>query len=314
VARVGRKSVFVLLILLVLTACQREATPVVPVNAIIYGQTVTGRLGAVESRWMFVGNRNDLITIEIMTSGEMPVVALVHANGDSVARLPASSGRLDRSRLPSTGQYAIVVGAGAGDFSLTLRLLNAGDMTPSPFPTPATTPTGENMLRVGDSRNGSLKTGDAQDLYTFAGKAGEVVTIRMAVVFGEIDPTLRLFGPDGAQVASDENSGGGRSAMIGGIKLPKGGVYFVRASGGGRTGDYLLSVESGVPAPTATPPPSPVPPTEGPSPTPTITPTVVLAAQIGALIHIGQTIQGSITSADQVDRFIVFGQRGHVPR
>jgi hypothetical protein len=310
--RIARQGIVLLLIFIGLTACQREATPVVPVNSIIYGQTVTGQLGAVESRWMFVGNRNDLITIEITTSGEMPVVALVHANGDSVARLPASSGRLDRSRLPSTGQYAIVVGAGAGDFSLTLRLLNAGDMTPSPFPTPATTPTGENMLRVGDSRNGSLKTGDAQDLYTFVGKAGEVVTIRMAVVFGEIDPTLRLFGPDGAQVASDENSGGGRSAMIGGIKLPQGGVYFIRASGGGRTGDYLLSLESGVPAPTATPPPSPVPPTEGPSPTPTITPTIVLAAQIGALIHIGQTIQGRITSADQVDRFIVFGPAGAV--
>jgi hypothetical protein len=160
-----------------------------------------------------------------------------------------------------------------------------------------------------ESRFGTLKTGDQFDTWVLNANAGAVISIAMNAGSGEIDPSLGLFAPDGSLLASDDNSGGGRNAVIAGVRLAQSGSYFIRASGNGRVGDYTLLVQSGLPP---TPTPTPILPTEGPSPTPSMTPTVVEAVQSGAQLRIGQTVEGEIRDAGQVDRLAVFGPAGAV--
>ncbi len=276
---------------------------------IAYGQTVKGQLAGYENRWIFIGTRGDLILVQFTSTREMPLVSVIGPGGDSVGRISPETGRLERFRLPSTGQYTLAVGSGSGDYALTLRLVSAADQTPTLPPTPTPIPISSNLIGVDESRTGMLKTADAQDTWVMEAQAGTIVTIRMDATSGEIDPSLRLFAPDGSLLASDDNSGGGHNALIAGLKLPQTGAYFIRASGNGRTGQYALSVRSGVP-PTATPTPALMLPTEGPSPTPTITPTVVEAVQSGAQIRIGQTVESEIRDGEQVDRIAVFGPAG----
>jgi hypothetical protein len=295
-----------------LAGCNRAPAPTLTSDVIVYGQTVQGSLTGGEHHWLFIGGRGDTITIRLTVSGDMPPITLLDPVGTAIARFPASLGVLERFKLLTSGQYAIAAIGGSGQYTLDLRLVVAGDQTPTASPTPSPPPASSRTLGLGESRTGTLQTGDAQDLWALAGQAGAVITIRMDATAGEIDPSLRLFAPDGSLVAGDEDSGGGRNALIAGVRLPVTGTYLIRAAGSGRIGDYVLSAEPGLPPPSPTPTATPVLPTPGPSPTPTITPTVIEVAQNGAQIRIGQTIQGTIASPDQVDRFVVFGAAGAV--
>lgn len=298
-------------------ACQAQnSTPTIPENPIAYGQTVRGQLAWRESHWLFKGQRDDTISLEFKVVGQvnLPTVAVIDAAGASLARIAPDTGRLDSFRLPADGQFTIVVGEGEGTYTLSLRQVEQTAQATGAPPTPGPLPITDNLIALGEARSGSLKTGDAQDLWAFNGQADTVITIRMDALTGDLNPTLRLFAPDGSLLASDQNTNRGRKALIGGLRLPVTGTYFIRASGGGRIGDYSLNMLAGAPIPTPTPTPLPtvILPTEGPSPTPTITPTVVAIAQSGAQVRVGQIVQGTILDAAQMDRFAVFGPAGAV--
>jgi tetratricopeptide (TPR) repeat protein len=81
----------------------------------------------------------------------------------------------------------------------------------------------------------------AQDEYTFSGTAGQAVTIRMTS--DEIDPVLELLGPDGQQIAyNDDFSRTLNSAII--ITLPTTGDYkIVARSFSGEGGRYSVTVQ-----------------------------------------------------------------------
>jgi hypothetical protein len=159
---------------------------------------------------------------------------------------------------------------------------------------------------VGDSRLGSLQPPADQAIWQFAGQANAVLSIQVGSTSPEFDAVVQLFGPDGTLIARDDNSGGGRNALISGVTLPTDGTYLIQASGKGHTGDYTIIVQAGN-IPTPTPPP---PPTPGPSPTPT--PTAVPVAEIGSLLKSGETVQGTISLPGQRDRYVVFGPAGTV--
>ncbi|MCC7450557.1 MAG: hypothetical protein IT324_24290 [Anaerolineae bacterium] len=305
------RALAVILIGLVLAGCRTDVvTPVAVSRVIMYGQTVQGALAAQESRWVFVGGRGDTIAIVFSGGDPTPLIALLDANGRSIAR--ATRNRLDRFRLPNGGQYSIVVGAGTGNYSLTLQLVSAGDVTRTAPATPTKIPVIGSSISLGESRSGSLVAGDVQDLWAFNGQADATITIAMSVTVGELDPALRLFAPDGSLVASDENSGGGLNALIAGVRLPQIGTYLIQAAGHGKAGNYTLTVQAGAPVPTTTPTLTPIPPTDAPTPIPVPTAAVIERVPSGAQLRIGQTILGQLANPQQVDRFAVFGPAGAV--
>jgi hypothetical protein len=88
------------------------------------------------------------------------------------------------------------------------------------------------------------------DLYRFTGVAGEVVSVRSALVGGLGRTLVELFDPDNSQV--------GTTAQRVDARLTKTGTYTIRASGGGTQSlRYVLSLERITPpSPSAAPLPS----------------------------------------------------------
>jgi hypothetical protein len=271
-----------------------------------YGQTVKESLADQESRWLFHGQQGDMVGLvfERADSASTPQLVVLGPGGEAVAR----GGGVDKFRLPVTGQFIVIVGAGKGTYSLSLRLVRAGDVpTATIAPSPTSLPPGR-QIQIGASETGTLTTGDALGLWSFEGEAGMTITIRMEAVTKDLRPVLRLFGPDQASLGGDESGGEGQSALLGGVLLPLTGTYYVQTWGGGWTGDYRLSIQLGTARRTLTPTPTLTPfrPTLAPTLTPSITPTVLVTAQNGARLELGKTVRGEITGPEQVDRFTVF--------
>ena len=85
--------------------------------------------------------------------------------------------------------------------------------------------------------------GAAQKLYTFVGRRGQPVTIAMDGENELYDTFLNLYGPNGALLTSDDESGGNGNAAIKDFILPYDGLYTIGAAvfAPGVFGDFKLS-------------------------------------------------------------------------
>ena len=84
--------------------------------------------------------------------------------------------------------------------------------------------------------------------HTFSGKTGEKVTITMKKFKGNLDTLLKLRGPDGTTLDTDNNGWSGRNSKIE-ITLPQEGAYTVHATrygsyNGSTSGEYILHIIS----------------------------------------------------------------------
>lgn len=89
--------------------------------------------------------------------------------------------------------------------------------------------------------SGSLAP-DRPQTYTFDGQVGQAVALRAAGV-ALADPRIEVRDPAGALLASDDDSGGGLSALAE-LKLPSSGRFTV-AVAGDQPGDFALSLAEG---------------------------------------------------------------------
>jgi hypothetical protein len=157
--------------------------------------------------------------------------------------------------LPSTGTYTILANsfrAGAtGNYTLTLTGgTTCSQSTTSIAPASGSTVSQNGTLASGDC---TLNDGSLYDVYTFNGTAGQQIAIQMNATF---DSFLFLVGPDGDELARNDNGTGGTNARIpaGGstaiARLPQTGTYRIIANSAaaGATGDYtlLLALDSNV--------------------------------------------------------------------
>ncbi len=132
--------------------------------------------------------------------------------------------------------------------------------TPSPSFTPSITPTPV-YIELGTLR-GELSAGETLDavfissferhIYTFEARAGQYVTLSM-LPRDATDPAMTLFDPAGRALAYDDNSGGGRAALLRAIRLDQDGLYIVQAVTNGAIGGYSLRLDLDAAAPTRIP-------------------------------------------------------------
>ena len=99
------------------------------------------------------------------------------------------------------------------------------------------------LLQVGDVARGQLDDTLTEGSWRFAARAGDSILIDMkASPGGSLDPYLTLFGPDGANLASDDDSGEALDARIGPFQVPVSGTYHITASRYNGTGEYTLQI------------------------------------------------------------------------
>ncbi|MBI5667743.1 MAG: PPC domain-containing protein [Chloroflexi bacterium] len=250
-----------------------EPTAAPASGTLAIGDSVTGTLTkespAVD--YVFEGSAGQTVTITLASTDFDAYLLLKDASGDTLASDDDGAGsydaRISAFSLPADGTYTISAGsytnAETGAYTLSLDFASvrqtpvptesALTATPTPFPPPTEAATEEpaaqagNALAIGQTISGEL-TGGAPVTYTLEGRAGQLVTIRL--VSEAFDSYLRLLSAAGAELATDDDSGGSLNAQIALYTLPQTGTYTVSVeSFSGAGGAFTLSVQEVTPVP-----------------------------------------------------------------
>lgn len=83
-------------------------------------------------------------------------------------------------------------------------------------------------IRAGQSVSGRIPRAGTSCSYTFSGRSGEAVTIKMVATSGSLDPYLRLKDPGNNTVDYDDDSAGNRNSLIE-YRLARSGTYTIIA-------------------------------------------------------------------------------------
>lgn len=307
---------FLLLFWLVLAGCQAiNPTPEVlrlPIRLLNFWETQSGTLASADEAqpFQFVGQAGDQVRISARGTAALRL-ALEDAQG---ARLAEGAGSLD-AELPSSGAYTVLVQAEQlAQYEIALEYtdrINPADYTATPPPTltPSATPPYYVRLgtRIGDLASGQIRTGmfaapEERHVYTFRGQAGDYIAAEMEAASGIVDPVMRLYGPEGDELAVDDNSGAAGAAVLRNVRLPLDGLYSLQVWGRGFSGEYRLRLLTTRAALQVTPTFLPRP-TETPLP-PVVTPTL-RAAVSGETLLDHQSVLGAIERSGDFDRYFI---------
>jgi uncharacterized protein (TIGR03437 family) len=237
--------------------------PAVNLTSLAMGQTIGGALTADDQvvrdeagrtfffdAYRFTASAGTGIAVDARSSVFDAAVVLYKRNADGSLRALASDNDLGGlgdgdivntnalllTALPESGEYVLFVTSGPrnenGMGGYTVRLV------------------GNAIQSVGYGANvsGAIAAGDLQtsagdylDGYWFAGVAGDRVQVRMNSA--AFDSLLLLNRNNGDTIGFDDNSGGGRDALLS-MTLPETGVYVVIATpfAPGVTGAYTMAV------------------------------------------------------------------------
>jgi hypothetical protein len=219
-------------------------------QGIAFGARASGSIDDASTRQVYVfdGLRGDLLSIAVdVTEGDLaPVVTLMSPQGDVLASSDAAAPiRLEGVSLPASGAYALViarfggsVGTTSGRFALSLDRTGASASTGS-------------GLRYGDSVIGEIDATSPVYYYTFRGERGDVLTVQMRRLSGNLDSMLQVTDATGRIIAeNDEILGSGSlDAAIDNLVIEQTGPYVVIAQrfggqAGDSVGDFLLTIDT----------------------------------------------------------------------
>jgi len=164
------------------------------------GQPVNGTINRVweKYRYTFSANANDAVTIR--ATGTNPYLELYNSSNqliDHSTETQCWSVRIDKV-LPASDTYTIVVtDAGnneTGNYRLVWERLNN--------PSSATA-----IMQCGQIAPGTLDTPGQQKFYSVNLKGGAVITFRLIVTAGGMNPYLELYDPNGTQIEQQTNYG-----------------------------------------------------------------------------------------------------------
>ena len=272
-----------------------EGTP------IAVGDEVTGSLsksgGAVD--YVLDLEAAQMVTITMQrTSGDLDALLLVFdANGREVARNDDAADTVGDTTFnaqivgfspPAAGTYLVRAtrydeadGTSTGDYRLSVVASTAE------LP-------GTGQLTVGGSMRGEITATAYVQEYNITLDAGQVITVTMERQGGDLDFYLSILGPNGAEVASNDDAPTqvGISALnsqIVDFRAPSSGTYTIRATRydeaqGTTTGPYVLRVsgaQGNGPVATAVP-------------RPTAAPSTGSSVEFGAVLTVGDTVTGRI--------------------
>jgi hypothetical protein len=201
-----------------------------------YGDSIEGELtdDAFTQFYTFDGQPDDVITIRMdRVDGDLdPLVALLDPQGNEIIN-DDDSGEGQNSiisgfALPTAGRYTLVAtrfdrqaGTTTGRYALTLE--SAGNAFVDAAPD-------AERIAYGGTAAGRIDDATPQQVFAFRGAAGDVVTLTMNRVDGDLDPFVSILDAEFRTLVSDDDSGGDRNSRISSYTLPANGLYYVQAS------------------------------------------------------------------------------------
>lgn len=246
-----------ILALIVALALLPRIAPVRAQDRLAYGQTVQGQITRDSFRQIFAfqGREGDIIEATLArTDGTLdPVLILTDADNMLIAINDDGAGNYNATisalRLERDGLYFLIAtrfgqdrGNSIGRFSLSLARVGIASNAGRP---------GGTVLQYGDSVVNQIDTATWQHLYAFSALRGEVISVRMQRISGDLDPLLILADSQGNVLISsddDPNSPGTLDAAIYGQRIQRTGNYVIIATRFGQepgpsSGGFSLRLE-----------------------------------------------------------------------
>jgi len=204
-----------------------------------YNTTIEGDItnDQVARYYRFSARENDIITIAMSRlDGNLDsYISLTSAtleeliNNDDLSNETQNS-RITDFRIPATGTYYVVATRFEGITGITtgkyrLQLQSQGNA----FETVASD---VRRILYGVSLTGNIDDITSEVWYTFYGEVGDVISLTLDRVEGNLDPYLELYAEDRQSVlAADDDSGGGaNNARVDRFTLGYTGIYYIRAT------------------------------------------------------------------------------------
>ncbi len=202
-----------------------------------YGESRSGTLSHAqfERFYSFQAEAGDLITIgmERGASGDLDSF-LILADADFApiqedddSGIEFQDALITDYRIPAGGRYHVIAtrfdgerGATSGDYRLRLDILD------DPFVDAAADAI---SLSYGTSVTGKISGDNEADLYAFYGRRGEVVSISMTRVDGNLDTYLELLNAAQEAVTRNDDTGDNQNSLIDKFAIPATGMYYIRA-------------------------------------------------------------------------------------
>jgi uncharacterized protein YfaP (DUF2135 family) len=102
-------------------------------------------------------------------------------------------------------------------------------------------------IRYGETVTGRITRDSFRTIYTFDGRQGDIIDVKLTRTAGNLDPILILTDDQNRIVARDDDSASGYNAALISQQLPRDGIYFLIVSRFGQehgltTGDYSLTL------------------------------------------------------------------------
>ena len=226
-------------------------------STLLFGVPVTDTIsnGQPQVYYTFRANEGDIVTIEMQrTSGNLdPYLQIldrnrfVVANNDDVETGDSHNARVDNFIVEQTGVYIVVAsrygevsGESVGNFILSVyegQFSGLGNSTLAP----------EEIL-YNQPTTGTLNTDQFQRFYRFSARENDVLDVSVVRSSGSLDTFVMLQDLNGNTLFEDDDSGGGKNALIEGFRVPSDGQYVAvvmryGAKGGDTQGDYRLQID-----------------------------------------------------------------------
>jgi len=204
--------------------------PVITYNEIKEG--VIDEPSAVDE-WVFEGKAGERVNV-VLNGNFDSYLELFNPDGELIAGSDDSANTLNAALfdtlLTKSGMYAIKIRGYGGQMGNYALALTGGHPT-----------IGGGMLTDGENRNAVLSEEGFK--WRYQGQKGAYLSVGVQGEQG-IDPFLSLYGPDGALLTQDDDSGGNLNPEIIDFELPADGVYTIRAHTIASTGLVTLTLNS----------------------------------------------------------------------
>jgi hypothetical protein len=215
---------------------------------ILYNQTIEDTITTdqFQKYYSFQAQENDIISISMNQASQNLDSYLILADINLTPMIEddddggGKNALINNYRIPATGTYVVIAmrygadnGTTQGNFRLQIQLKGSAfegvaDYIP--------------RINYGTNIPDYLYTDDPESLYVFWGDQGEIVTITMNRVDGNLDPVLELLDFQQVRMLRDDDSGGNGNAAIERYTLPYTGVYYIFARRyNGQNGDSNTS-------------------------------------------------------------------------
>lgn len=217
----------------------RLSAKVIGLRNISLKQSKSGTLGIGEIHaYRLTLKKNTNVTIDHENSGQGnldPILILLDKSGAKISDDDSGENRNARiSRELVAGDYVLIakgLGTSSGGYKLSVKRFRA-------------IPDVQTSISVGDTRTGTFQSSNQRVSYSLAvTTAGTIIIRAKKIAASSVDTVVELYDANGVMIASDDDSGGNRNALLM-RQLNPGSYRIVVRSYGNSTGGYLLNVVS----------------------------------------------------------------------